>query len=253
MDIIKSYSRRSFIMVMFFIAFLLILVNLSFYLGLNVVSEKVSFLPNVEISLPEIRENLGKIAIIQDNLKIYFAPISAGIFGLFGFLHWFFLRRSFVKLIKKSGYPEIKKKAETAVKYSLETIENKYNDRRLFLYLLSVLQREGRLLDFFSENLDPYEDAQIGAAVRSIHEKCKKVIDKNLAPKAVIKEKEGEEITVEEDFDPSLIKLTGNVTGEPPFKGIVRHRGWQAKRLDLPTLTSRQDSKIIAPAEVEIV
>ena len=103
----------------------------------------------------------------------------------------------------------------------------------------------------FAEDLSLYEDAQIGAAVRTIQEDCKKTINKYLAPKAVVDQPEGEEVTIEADFDPSAIKLTGNVTGEPPFKGILRHKGWQATKSDLPELSDSQDSKIISPAEVD--
>ncbi len=108
-------------------------------------------------------------------------------------------------------------------------------------------------MDFFFEDLNLYEDSQIGAAVRSIHESCKKVVDRAVSPENVIGEKEGDEITIQHDFDPSAIKLTGNVTGDPPFEGIVRHRGWKAKRLEMPTLSSSQEPGIIAPAEIEIV
>ena len=35
--------------------------------------------------------------------------------------------------------------------------------------MLALLQREGRLIDFFGEDLTPYPDAQVGAAVRELH------------------------------------------------------------------------------------
>ena len=38
--------------------------------------------------------------------------------------------------------------------------------------ILAALQREGRLIDFLEEDLSAYEDAQIGAAVRNIHQGC---------------------------------------------------------------------------------
>jgi len=69
----------------------------------------------------------------------------------------------------------------------------------------------------------------------------------------VIDRSEGEEIQVEPGFDPDAIKLTGNVTGEPPFKGILRHKGWRTRKLELLALSGGQDARIIAPAEVEIL
>ena len=64
---------------------------------------------------------------------------------------------------------------------------------------------------------------------------------------------EGESITIPEGFDPKTIKLTGNVSGNPPFKGVLQHKGWRISRIELPTLSGAQDPKIVAPAEVEIV
>ena len=104
----------------------------------------------------------------------------------------------------------------------------------------------------FFEKLDQFEDAQIGAAVRNIHENSFKTMTKYIAPKPIIDRTEGEEVTIEKGFDPASVKLTGNVTGEPPFKGILRHKGWQAASIELPALSERENSMLIAPAEVEI-
>ena len=124
--------------------------------------------------------------------------------------------------------------------------------RRQSLLLLSLLQREARLVDFLEENLQDYDDAQIGAAVRNIQENCKKSLNTYIDPKAVIDQNEGEEITVPKGFDPSTVKLTGNVSGQPPFKGILNHRGWRIGRFDLPKLSGVVNPEIISPAEVEI-
>ncbi len=126
------------------------------------------------------------------------------------------------------------------------------DDQRRALHLLCLLQREGRLVDFLKEDLKPYDDAQIGAAVRSIQESCQKSLNEYLALKAVINEEEGQEVTVQAGFDANAIKLTGNVTGEPPFRGILQHRGWQVSNFSLPKLSGTQNPKIVAPAEVEI-
>jgi hypothetical protein len=133
-----------------------------------------------------------------------------------------------------------------------ETVEEDMARRRMLL-LLSLLQREGRLVDFLEEDLEVYDDARIGASVRSIQETCKKSLNRYLDPKAVIDQDEGEEITVSAGFDPGAIKLTGNVTGQPPFKGILQHRGWKAGIFDLPALSGTVSADIISPAEVEIL
>jgi hypothetical protein len=119
--------------------------------------------------------------------------------------------------------------------------------------LLGLLQREGRLVDFLREEIQPYEDEQIGAAVRAIHESCRQVLAEHLTLEPVLSGNEGDEVTVPKDFDPSAIRLTGNVSGDPPFRGTLRHSGWRAKQVKLPSQPSGQDPKIVAPAEVEIL
>lgn len=133
-----------------------------------------------------------------------------------------------------------------------EQAQKKAREQRLYLHLISLLQREGRLIDFFAENLDTYDDSQIGAAVREIHATCRRVVEKSLSLKPVIGSLEGESVTIESGFDPVTVKLVGNVSGEPPFSGILRHRGWQAGRIEMPTFSGDQQPGVIAPAEVEI-
>ena len=126
------------------------------------------------------------------------------------------------------------------------------DDQRRALHLLCLLQREGRLVDFLEEDLKPYDDAQIGAAVRSIQESCQKSLSDYLALTAVIDQEEGETVTIQAGFDANAIKLTGNITGEPPFTGILQHRGWKISKFTLPALSGTQNPNIVAPAEVEI-
>jgi len=118
--------------------------------------------------------------------------------------------------------------------------------------LLALFQREGRLVDFLREDIQPYDDAQIGAAVRTIHQTCRQVLVEHLTLEPILSGQEGDEVTVPKDFDPSAIRLTGNVSGEPPFRGALRHAGWRASRVKLPDQPRGQDPKIVAPAEVEI-
>ena len=242
MNIIKAYSFRSFIIIMIFMAVMCLLVDSIFYV-----------ISNAEIVLSGHKNLIDLVAMLQEKFRLYYVPMSAGIFTLIGILLWVCMRFLFINLLKTSDKAIVDKKDDTKVKGSLGKKEKKNNDRRLFLHLLSVFQREGRLMDFFFEDLNLYEDSQIGAAVRSIHESCKKVVDRAISPESVIDEKEGDQIIIQQDFNPTTIKLTGNVTGEPPFKGIVRHRGWKAKRIEMPTLSSSQEPDIIAPAEIEIV
>jgi uncharacterized membrane protein (UPF0136 family) len=119
--------------------------------------------------------------------------------------------------------------------------------------ILSILQRQGRFIDFLEEDLSLYEDAQIGAAVRTIHESCKAALAEYVQLEAVMDEEEGVQVTVPQGFDAAAIRLTGNVEGDPPFRGVLRHRGWRIRKIQLPRITAHLGKeRIVAPAEVEV-
>jgi len=118
--------------------------------------------------------------------------------------------------------------------------------------MLGLLQRDGRLIDFLAEDVAAYPDAQLGAAVRSIHTSCRQVLERYVKLDPVIASEEDQPVTVPAGFDPAAIKLVGNVTGEPPIHGVLRHRGWRVKEVTLPSLPQGAGRAIVAPAEVEI-
>jgi hypothetical protein len=120
------------------------------------------------------------------------------------------------------------------------------------LQLLSLLQREARLIDFTQENLSAYSDADIGAAARVVHEGCSKVLREHFTIEPVRSEAEGSRIVLEDGFDASAVRLTGNVVGTAPFRGALSHRGWRAASVRLPKLAEAHDAAILAPAEVEL-
>jgi len=120
------------------------------------------------------------------------------------------------------------------------------------LQLLSLLQREARLIDFTQENLAAYADADIGAAARVVHEGCSKVLREHFTIEAVRAEAEGSRVVLEEGFDAASVRLTGNVVGKAPFTGSLSHRGWRATSVRLPKLADAHDAKVLAPAEVEL-
>jgi len=120
------------------------------------------------------------------------------------------------------------------------------------LQLLSLLQREARLIDFTQENLAGYADADIGAAARVVHEGCSKVLREHFTIEPVRAEAEGSRITLAEGFDAASVRLTGNVVGKAPFNGTLSHRGWRASAVRLPKLADAHDAKVLAPAEVEL-
>jgi hypothetical protein len=120
------------------------------------------------------------------------------------------------------------------------------------LQLLSLLQREARLIDFANENITVYSDADIGAAARVVHEGCARVLREHFTIEPVRGELEGARVTLQEGFDAAGVRLTGNVVGKAPFTGTLSHRGWRASKVSLPQLADKHDASIIAPAEVEL-
>ncbi|WP_028104379.1 DUF2760 domain-containing protein [Pseudoduganella violaceinigra] len=120
------------------------------------------------------------------------------------------------------------------------------------LQLLSLFQREARLIDFTQENLSAYSDADIGAAARVVHEGCAKVLREHFTVDAIRAEAEGSRVTLPEGFDAAAVRLTGNVVGKAPFTGTLSHRGWRAASVRLPKLAEAHDATVLAPAEVEL-
>jgi hypothetical protein len=120
------------------------------------------------------------------------------------------------------------------------------------LQLLSLFQREARLIDFTQENLSAYSDADIGAAARVVHEGCAKVLREHFTIEGIRSEAEGSRVTLPEGFDAAAVRLTGNVVGKAPFTGTLSHRGWRASSVRLPKLAEAHDAKVLAPAEVEL-
>jgi len=128
----------------------------------------------------------------------------------------------------------------------------KETDPDAALQLLALLQREARLIDFAGEDLGGYSDAQIGAAARLVHDGCAKVLGEHFVIVPVRDEAEGSRVTLQAGFDAAALRLTGNVVGQPPFSGSLSHRGWRVTEVRLPRLAERHDTRVLAPAEVEL-
>ena len=120
------------------------------------------------------------------------------------------------------------------------------------IQLLALLQRDGRLVDFLLEDLTPYTDAQISAAVRDVHANCRRAIDRYLPLEPILADEEGRTTALSAPVDPSTVKLVGNVRSQASYRGTVRHRGWRVGRVALPPLAPADARFVVAPAEVEV-
>jgi len=121
------------------------------------------------------------------------------------------------------------------------------------LTLLAALQREARFVDFVKEPLAGYSDAQVAAAARDIHRDCGAVLERFFGLAPIVAQEEGAVVEVPAGYDPARYRLTGNVTGAPPYRGRLVHPGWEATRCELPTWSGKEESlRVVAPVEVEI-
>jgi len=115
--------------------------------------------------------------------------------------------------------------------------------------VLSILQRDARLIDFLMEDISAYSDEQVGAAVRDVQQQSRQSLERYLRLQPVIDGVEGT-YTKTADIDSAALKLVGKVpaSGKAPG-GTLRHKGWKADKVELP---SAPPGNVLAPAEIEI-
>jgi hypothetical protein len=115
--------------------------------------------------------------------------------------------------------------------------------------ILSLLQRDARLLDFLMEDISAYSDEQVGAAVRDVQAQSRQSLERYLQFQPVIDGVEGT-YTKTTGAAAGAVKLIGNVPASGQASGgLLRHKGWQASKVDLPATAP---GNILAPAEIEV-
>ena len=119
------------------------------------------------------------------------------------------------------------------------------------LQILTILQRDSRVVDFLMEDIASYSDDQVGAAVRELHDQCRDSLARYVTLQPVIDGVEGTPVKAPSG-DTHVVRFIGNVPATPPSGGTLRHKGWRAAKVDLPALAAKEDTTIIAPAEIEI-
>ncbi|PIU30581.1 MAG: DUF2760 domain-containing protein [Syntrophobacteraceae bacterium CG07_land_8_20_14_0_80_61_8] len=218
----------------------------------------------VEMS-DEARLAIGNLNNFLAPVRTYLAPAVFGLGAVATLLLWLFVQGSGRGLLARSAaLPAPPAKTEAGGGGRREAVPASAGaavaaapptpaDHTSAVQILGILQRQGRLLDFLQEDLGRYQDDQIGAAVRNIHQDCKAALVEHIKLAPVFAQEEGSQVTVAKGFDVASVRLTGEVSGEPPFRGILRHRGWRVERVELPQITSKAgEDEIIAPAEVEV-
>jgi hypothetical protein len=115
-----------------------------------------------------------------------------------------------------------------------------------------LLQEKGRLVDFLMEDITPYEDAEVGAAARVIHQGGRQVLQEYFQITPISEAAEGTQVTVPAGYATDQFRLVGKLTGEPPFTGTLLHKGWKTEFVKLPRIVNPERLPSIAPAEVEL-
>jgi hypothetical protein len=117
-----------------------------------------------------------------------------------------------------------------------------------------MLQEKGRLVDFLMDNINPYNDAQVGAAARVVHAGCKRVLQEHFSIHPLRTEDEGSTVQVPAGYAADEYRLVGKIAGQAPFSGVLVHRGWKTDMVKLPQWVPSAPGELpaIAPAEVEL-
>lgn len=123
--------------------------------------------------------------------------------------------------------------------------------------ILSILQRDARLIDFLNEDIAPYTDEQIGAAVRDIHKNSRAALDRHVKLVPVVDGVEGTNTNLAsaglDSKDTTRLRIVGKVPADGKVEaGMLRHRGWKVEKIDLPPTPQGKKAAILAPAEIEV-
>ena len=119
---------------------------------------------------------------------------------------------------------------------------------------VGLLQEKGRLVDFLMEDVAPYDDKQVGAAARVVHQGCREVLHEYFKVTPISEAEEGSRITVPAGYAADEYRLMGQISGEPPFTGTLLHKGWKTESVKLPRILKTSEKRLpsIAPAQVEL-
>ena len=119
---------------------------------------------------------------------------------------------------------------------------------------IGLLQEKGRLIDFLMDDVSLYDDSRVGAAARVVHFGCRDVLQEHFKVTPIADAEEGSQVVIPENYSVDEYRLMGKITGTPPFKGVLLHKGWKTDSVKLPRIIKTGENPLpsIAPALVEI-
>lgn len=123
---------------------------------------------------------------------------------------------------------------------------------------LSQLQERGRFVDFLMQDVQTFSDEQVGRAARVVHQGCRTVVQELFTLTPVTSDAEGQTVSVDAG-EADRFRLVGSISGTPPYRGRLLHRGWRTAKVNLPTRvekalhgTESLPGYVVVPAEVEL-
>ena len=119
---------------------------------------------------------------------------------------------------------------------------------------LATFQERGRLIDFLMDDITAYDDAQVGAAARVVHQGCKAALQEHFEIRPLREERESSSITIAAGYPADEYRLIGKISGPGPFSGTLVHHGWKTESVELPRIVRVDPDRLptIAPAEIEL-
>ena len=119
---------------------------------------------------------------------------------------------------------------------------------------IGLLQEKGRLVDFLMDDVSLYDDSRVGAAARVVHFGCRDVLQEYFKITPISDAEEGSRVTLPDNYSVDEYRLIGKITGDPPFKGVLLHKGWKTESVKLPRIIKTEERGLpsITPALVEM-
>ena len=140
-----------------------------------------------------------------------------------------------------------------ALKYKVKDEISKKDEKNIDgVFLLSLFQKQGRLVDFLQQDIASFSNAEVGEAARVVHDGCARILGDYFTMEAIRTEEEGALVSVDADYNLSEITLTGNLRGSAPYRGELLHHGWKISDQHPPEQLDPKARFIVQPAEIEV-
>lgn len=148
----------------------------------------------------------------------------------------------------KSSQPQVDR-----LRHEIDELKKGQKGESSAATLMGLLQGKGRFLDFVMADTSGIPDEQLGAAARVVHQGCAEVISSHFDVCPVVEGEEGGAYDLSEDYDSQRFRLLGNVSDEGPYSGVLVHKGWLTKSIELPKSERAVNGlHIFAQAEIEL-